>query len=57
MAVGRPGMGPCLGRMCGLTVSEVIARARGISPAEVGYYHIRSPVKPVTLGELAGLDA
>ncbi len=51
---GRCGMGPCQGRLCGLTVTEVIADARGVSAAEVGYYRIRPPIKPITLGELAG---
>lgn len=51
---GRCGMGPCQGRMCGLTVTEVIASARGVPAAEVGYYRIRPPIKPITLGELAG---
>ncbi|WP_114814483.1 NAD(P)/FAD-dependent oxidoreductase [Paraburkholderia kururiensis] len=51
---GRCGMGPCQGRMCGLTVTEVIADARKVSPEEVGYYRIRPPIKPLTLGELAG---
>jgi NADPH-dependent 2,4-dienoyl-CoA reductase/sulfur reductase-like enzyme len=51
----RCGMGPCQGRLCGLTVSELIARERGVSPAEVGYYHLRFPIKPITLGELASL--
>lgn len=51
---GRCGMGPCQGRMCGLTVTEVIADARKVRPAEVGYYRIRPPIKPLTLGELAG---
>lgn len=55
-AFGRPGMGPCQGRFCGLTVSEIIAEARGVPVAEVGYYRIRSPIKPVTLGELAALS-
>lgn len=50
---GRCGMGPCQGRQCGLTVTEVIADARGIPPAEVGYFRIRPPIKPITLGELA----
>jgi thioredoxin reductase len=53
-AFGRCGMGPCQGRMCGLTVTEVIAHARAVPPAEVGYYRIRPPIKPLTLGELAG---
>jgi thioredoxin reductase len=51
---GRCGMGPCQGRMCGLTVTEVIANARGVPAADVGYYRIRPPIKPITLGELAG---
>jgi len=52
---GRPGMGPCQGRYCGLTVSTVIAARRGVAPAEVGYFRIRPPLKPVTLGELAAM--
>lgn len=52
-AFGRCGMGPCQGRMCGLTVTEIIADKRRVSPAEVGYYRIRPPIKPITLGELA----
>ena len=51
----RCGMGPCQGRMCGLTVTELIAAERGIHPREVGYWRLRPPVKPVTLGELASL--
>ena len=50
---GRCGMGPCQGRLCGLTVTEVIADMRGVSPEHVGYYRIRPPIKPITLGELA----
>jgi len=56
-AFGRCGMGPCQGRMCGLTVTEVIAERRQVPPAEVGYYRIRPPIKPLTLGELAGVEA
>ena len=52
----RCGMGPCQGRLCGLTVAEIIAEARGKTVAETGYYRIRPPIKPVTLGELAGVD-
>jgi len=53
---GRPGMGPCQGRMCGLTVSEIIAAERGLPVESVGYYRIRPPIKPITLAELAGFD-
>jgi thioredoxin reductase/bacterioferritin-associated ferredoxin len=51
----RCGMGPCQGRLCGLTVTELIAQARGVTPQEVGYYRLRPPVKPITLAELASL--
>ena len=52
----RCGMGPCQGRICGLPVTEIIADARGLSPAEIGYYRIRPPLKPITLAELSALD-
>lgn len=52
----RAGMGPCQGRMCGLTVTEVMAKASGKSPADIGAYRIRPPLKPLTLAELAGMD-
>ena len=52
----RCGMGPCQGRMCGLTVTEMIAAARGVAPDAVGYYRLRAPVKPITLAELASLS-
>ena len=55
-AFTRCGMGPCQGRLCGLTVAETIAAARGLPVAQIGYYRIRPPIKPVTLGELAALD-
>jgi NADPH-dependent 2,4-dienoyl-CoA reductase/sulfur reductase-like enzyme len=51
----RCGMGPCQGRLCGLTVAELIADERGISPREVGYYRLRPPVKPIALAELAAM--
>ena len=52
----RCGMGPCQGRLCGLTTVELIAECRRVPVREVGYYRIRPPVKPVTVGELATLD-
>jgi len=54
-AFTRCGMGPCQGRLCGPTVTALIAQARGVSPAEVGYYRLRPPVKPIPLAELAAL--
>lgn len=49
----RCGMGPCQGRMCGLTVAAVLAEANGQSMEQTGYYRIRPPLKPITLGQLA----
>jgi hypothetical protein len=51
----RSGMGPCQGRMCGLTVSHLISDELGVSESEVGYYNIRMPIKPLSLNELADL--
>jgi NADPH-dependent 2,4-dienoyl-CoA reductase/sulfur reductase-like enzyme len=51
----RCGMGPCQGRMCSLTVTEVMARARGVSPGAIGHVRLRAPVKPVTLAEIAAM--
>jgi NADPH-dependent 2,4-dienoyl-CoA reductase/sulfur reductase-like enzyme len=51
----RCGMGPCQGRLCGLTVTEMFAAARGVSPAEIGHYRLRTPIKPVTVAEMASL--
>ncbi|MCO4757489.1 MAG: (2Fe-2S)-binding protein, partial [Oceanospirillaceae bacterium] len=55
-AFSRAGMGPCQGRLCGLTVSQLMAEASNRPVSEVGYYNIRSPIKPVTLAEVAGVD-
>lgn len=52
----RCGMGPCQGRECGLTVSAMLARVTGRSMDEIGFYRIRPPFKPVTVGQLAALD-
>jgi NADPH-dependent 2,4-dienoyl-CoA reductase/sulfur reductase-like enzyme len=51
----RCGMGPCQGRECALTVTEMIAAHRGVSPAAVGSYRLRFPIKPVTVAEIASL--
>lgn len=54
-AFSRVGMGPCQGRLCGLTVSNIIAEESLSTPEEVGYYQIRNPIKPVNLSELIDL--
>jgi NADPH-dependent 2,4-dienoyl-CoA reductase/sulfur reductase-like enzyme len=52
----RAGMGACQGRLCGPVVTELIAAERGVPPQEVGYYRIRPPLKPITLGELVSAE-
>ncbi len=52
----RCGMGPCQGRMCGTTVSELLAKWRNTGVANVGYYHLRSPMRLLNLEELAKLE-
>jgi len=52
----RCGMGPCQGRQCGLTVTEIMSHERQEQPSQVGYYRVRAPIKPLNLGELASLD-
>lgn len=54
-AFSRCGMGPCQGRQCGLAVSAIIADVRHCAIAEVGYYRIRSPIKPITLSQMGGV--
>jgi NADPH-dependent 2,4-dienoyl-CoA reductase/sulfur reductase-like enzyme len=54
-AFARCGMGPCQGRLCGLTVTELIASERDRRPDEIGYYRIRAPIKPLSLQDLIGL--
>lgn len=51
----RCGMGPCQGRLCGLTLTETIAAARGVDVEAVGFFTVRPPLKPLRLGELAAL--
>ncbi len=51
----RCGMGPCQGRMCSLTATEIIAQSRNETVANIGAMRLRPPVKPLLLGELADL--
>ena len=52
-AFTRCGMGPCQGRWCATTVSELIAQVQHRDVADVGHYRIRAPIKPITVGEMA----
>ena len=52
----RCGMGPCQGRLCGSTVTEIIADVHRVPVPETGYYRVRPPLKPVPLGALANME-
>lgn len=52
-AFSRCGMGPCNGRMCGPTVTDLMARTANQSHEDCGYFRIRQPIKPLTVAELA----
>ncbi|WP_027992017.1 FAD/NAD(P)-dependent oxidoreductase [Sinorhizobium meliloti] len=51
----RCGMGPCQGRMCTATITEILADAQQRAPADVGTYRLRTPIKPIPLREFASL--
>jgi len=55
-AFTRCGMGPCMGRECGNTVSRIIADHHHLSIKQVGHYRIRPPVRPITVGQLTELQ-
>lgn len=52
----RCGMGPCQGRMCGVTVTNTMSEIRRRSPEEIGYFRLRPPIKPVRIGDLAAME-
>jgi len=52
-AFTRCGMGPCQGCLCASTVAALVADETGASMEQVGYFRVRPPFKPITLGELA----
>lgn len=52
----RSGMGRCQGRMCGTIVTQILAQHLSLTPEQIGYYHIRSMIKPVTLSQLGNMD-
>jgi octopine oxidase subunit A len=52
----RCGMGPCQARMCGLTVSEIIADYLNEDISKIGYLRIRPPIKPITVEQLSELE-
>ncbi|MZI94102.1 FAD-dependent oxidoreductase [Vibrio sp. CAIM 722] len=54
-AFTRCGMGPCQGRYCGQIIPSMISAHQHIPVQNVESFHIRFPIKPLKLGELASL--
>ena len=48
--------GFCQGKGCLSEAATELARLRGVAPAAVPITNIRPPTRPLTFGELAGLD-
>lgn len=53
----RCGMGPCQGRLCALTIVETLAEVHRTTPAAIGPMRLRSPVKPISVAEIASIDS
>ncbi|WP_367619686.1 NAD(P)/FAD-dependent oxidoreductase [Caballeronia sp. SEWSISQ10-4 2] len=52
----RCGMGPCQGRLCGITVTQILAEVRDERPQSIGAYRVRAPIKPIPLHSLAAMN-
>ncbi len=52
-ALLRCGLGPCHGRECSLTVTELIAQAQGSDAGRVGRFDTRHPAPPMPIAEPA----
>jgi bacterioferritin-associated ferredoxin len=50
----RCGMGPCQGRMCGEAAGALLANARGVSVADLGFATGRIPLRPVPMAAILG---
>ncbi|MGX9417887.1 FAD-dependent oxidoreductase [Vibrio sp. WJH972] len=51
----RAGMGPCQGRMCAATISEIIADNCAIDITDVGTMRVRTPLKPLSIEQFANM--
>ncbi|WP_372342763.1 hypothetical protein [Paraburkholderia madseniana] len=46
-------MGPCQGRLCGITVTQILAESRHETPQQIGAYRARAPAKQSLCTRLA----
>lgn len=51
----RAGMGPCQGRMCAATITEMIAKNCSLDISEVKSLRVRTPLKPLTIAQYASM--
>ncbi|WP_413110214.1 FAD-dependent oxidoreductase [Thaumasiovibrio sp. DFM-14] len=51
----RAGMGPCQGRMCAATMSEMIAERCSLDMSDVGSLRVRTPLKPLSIQQYANM--
>ena len=53
--ITRCGMGYCQGRVCGSIVAAILVQKLGVAADAIDGFHVRAPLKPVRVGELADL--
>jgi bacterioferritin-associated ferredoxin len=51
----RAGMGPCQGRMCAATITEMIADSCSLDISKVGSLRVRTPLKPLSIEQYANM--
>jgi len=51
----RAGMGPCQGRMCAATITEMIAENCSLDISKVGSLRVRTPIKPLSIAQYANM--
>lgn len=51
----RAGMGPCQGRMCAATISEIISDSCSIDIVDIGSLRVRTPLKPLSIEQYANM--
>ena len=49
-------MGPCQGRQCDNTISQLVAHELGNDIEQNESYRIRPPIRPLTIKQLANLQ-
>jgi D-hydroxyproline dehydrogenase subunit alpha len=54
--VSRAGFGRCQGTTCETLVAQLLSRETDVEAAEAGHFHVRPPLKPITVGALADLN-